>query len=121
MNEQSWLQTLAIMGTIVVVGGGVAGFFWLNIPSNSDFANLKADFANLKADFANLKADFAKLESKVATKEDLKSLEIRLEKMLSVYQDDVKSMRYELSSHIQNYSIHAAARTPNEAIQNTPE
>ena len=107
MNEQSWLQTLAIMGTIVVVGGGVAGFFWLNIPSNSDFANLKADFA--------------KLESKVATKEDLKSLEIRLEKMLSVYQDDVKSMRYELSSHIQNYSIHAAARTPNEAIQNTPE
>ncbi len=114
MNEQSWLQTLAIMGTIVVVGGGVAGFFWLNIPSNSDFANLKADFANLKA-------DFAKLESKVATKEDLKSLEIRLEKMLSVYQDDVKSMRYELSSHIQNYSIHAAARTPNEAIQNTPE
>ena len=114
MNEQSWLQTLAIMGTIVVVGGGVAGFFWLNIPSNSDFANLKADFANLKA-------DFAKLESKVATKEDLKSLEIRLEKMLSVYQDDVKSMRYELSSHIQNYSIHAVARTPNEAIQNTPE
>ena len=114
MNEQSWLQTLAIMGTIVVVGGGVAGFFWLNIPSNSDFANLKADFANLKA-------DFAKLESKVATKEDLKSLEIRLEKMLSVYQDDVKSMRHELSSHIQNYSIHAAARTPNEAIQNTPE
>ena len=59
---QRWLQTLAIIVTIIAAAGGFLGFFWLNVPSKDDIKLLREDinrqFAEIRTDIKTLKQDY---------------------------------------------------------------
>ena len=59
---QSWLQTLAIIVTIIAAASGFLGFFWLNVPSKDDIKQLREDinrqFAEIRTDIKTLEQDY---------------------------------------------------------------
>ena len=83
----TWQQTLSIIVAIVLSIASAIGFFWLNLPTKSDFNNL---------------------EAKMTTKEDLKTTETHLKEILGIYQNSTESLETDLKNHTSNQKLHAS-------------
>ena len=60
--SKNWLQTLAIIVTIIAATISILGFFWLNVPSKDDINLLREDinrqFAEIRTDIKTLEQDY---------------------------------------------------------------
>ena len=101
MERQSWWQTISLIVTML----GIGAFIWLNVPTNNDFQDLKNELRNDLRKYPTreeMDARFDKLEVLFNTGFN------NLEKITTIYRDEVKDMKGNLQAHTQNYDVHVA-------------
>lgn len=95
MERQSWWQTISLIVTML----GIGAFIWLNVPTNNDFQDLKNELKKYPTR-EEMDARFDKLEALFNTSFN------NLEKITTIYRDEVKDMKGNLQAHTQNYDAH---------------
>ena len=95
MERQSWWQTISLIITIL----GMGAFIWLNAPTNNDFQDLKNELKKYPTR-EEMDARFDKLETLFNTGFN------NLEKITTIYRDEVKDTKDNLQAHTQNYDVH---------------
>lgn len=95
MERHSWWQTISLIITML----GIGAFIWLNVLTNNDFQDLKNELKKYSTR-EEMDARFDKLEVLFATGFN------NLEKITTIYRDEVKDMKDNLQAHTQNYDVH---------------
>ena len=95
MERQSWWQTVSLIITML----GIGAFIWLNVPTNNDFQDLKNELKKYPTR-EEMDARFDRLETLINTGFN------NLEKITTIYRDEVKDMKDNLQAHTQNYDVH---------------